>query len=177
MFTALIIVLLLLIGVLLLLFLPIRLVVDTTRDLYQAQWGPAHAGVFFGVDGIRYSLHFPFWRKEGDVGELFRSERRQPPHGSSPRGRTSRRRPAIAPLLRSFHVQRFHWVLDTDDPLWNAWLFPVFHQFRGRGHDVSISFNGRNELELIISNNLYRLLKAVLLQQPTNTQIHEQGHE
>lgn len=178
MLTALIIVLLLLTGVLLvLLFLPIRVVVDTARELYHVQWGPAHAGVFFGEDGIRYRMHLPFWTKEGDVGELLRTQGRKSQPAPSPRVRTTRRRPAIAPLLRSFQVERFRWVLDTDDPLWNAWLFPVFHLFQCRGHDVSISFSGRSELELTISNNLYRLLKAVLLQQPTNTQSHGQGHE
>ena len=96
------------------------------------------------------------------MGDLFRAQRRRARPGPSPRTGPGRRRPAITNLLRSFHVERFRWVFDTGDPLWNAWLFPVLHQFRCRGHDVSISFSGRNELELIISNTLYRLLKAVL---------------
>ncbi len=174
MLTALIILLLLVLGVVLaLLFTPFRLVIDTTRDLYRVQWGPARAGVHVAEDRIRYSVELPFWNREGDVEELFRSGGRKPHRAhalSKQQTRSSRWRPPIKALLRTFRVRRFRWVLDTGDPLWNAWLYPLFHLFRQRGHDVSISFTGRNELELTISNNLYRLLKAVLLSQPTKYQ-------
>ena len=43
-------------------------------------------------------------------------------------------------------------------------------QLRRHGRDLSISFTGRNELQLDISNNAYRLLKAVLLSRNTKHQ-------
>lgn len=170
MLTALLILLLLLHGVLVvLLFLPFRLVIRSARDVYRVQWGPVHAGLYFGEGQVRYRVHLPFWTKEGGLGELLH------PHGGKPRPtrthqqRATRWRPPILALLRTFRVRHFRWVLDTDDPLWNAWLYPLFHLIRQRGHAVSISFIGRNELELVISSNLYRMLKAVLLHRPTKT--------
>lgn len=168
MLTVLIILLLLFLGALsVVLFLPLRLTIDTPREVYRLQWGPVHAGVFFAEDRVRYRLHFPFWTTEGDVSDLIRTNEHGPATVRSRNARTTRRRPSIRALLRSFRVRRFYLVMDTGDPLWNAWLYPLFHFLRRQGRDVSISFTGRNELELIVSNNLYRLLKAVLLHQPT----------
>jgi hypothetical protein len=54
-----------------------------------------------------------------------------------------------------------------------------FSLLRYRGHDVRISFTGEEELLIVLDNNLYRLLKAVLFtstKEPTHER-HEQRHE
>ena len=165
-----IILLILAAAVVILLFTPLVLQIDTRVDLYQVRWGPARAALTLETDELRYRLHVPFWTKEGMLGDLFgpRHERSVEPRRDARMGteRGSQAwRPSVRALLRSFRVRRFHWSLDTDDPLWNAWLFPAFHMMHVRGRDVSISFTGRNELALTIHNNLYRLLMAVLLEQ------------
>jgi hypothetical protein len=178
MLTALLILLLLLHGVLVvLLFLPFRLLIHSAHDVYLVQWGPLHAGLYFAEGHVRYRVHLPFWTKEGGFSELLEPHGRKPRPARPHQRRATRWRPPILTLLRTFRVQHFRWVLDTGDPLWNAWLYPLFHLIRQRGHAVSISFTGRNEVELIMSNNLYRVLKAVLLHRPTKTNDHEQGHE
>ncbi len=174
MYTALLIVLLVLIAACaILLFTPLMLVVDTTRDLYRAQWGPANAWIRFVEERVRYHVHIPFWTKEGDLDDLFRSREWIPERGGTHAGppakevrRTREWRPPVRALLGTFHVRRFRLTIDTGDPLWNAWLYPVLHWFHRRGHAVSISFTGRNELVLTLSNNLYRVIKAVLLSKP-----------
>ena len=175
MLSVLLILLLFLLGVLLLLlFLPIRLVIDTTSETYRLQWGPANASLYFTESEVRYRVHVPFYTRDGTVMGLWterppRSGRIDGRRRGQPRKRRSWRFP-LRELLRTFHVRRFRWVMDTGDPLWNAWLYPAFHLLHRQGRDVSISFIGRNELQLDVSNNLYRLLKTVLLSTPTKQQ-------
>lgn len=66
-------------------------------------------------------------------------------------------------LWRSFHLIRLRVDLDTDDYVWNAYLFPLFRVTNPAGRkDWRINFKGRNELSLIVENRLYRLLYAFI---------------
>lgn len=148
------------------LFVPLVLIIDSERRIYRMKWGPAHMSLISEDGQLRYRLKLPFWRREG---ALMGSLEPSPPRTASektgasvPFRSRSSWRPSLPALIRSFRVRRLHWSLDTGDALWNAWLFPWFHLLRLRGRDVSISFTGRNELELIVENDLYRLLKAML---------------
>lgn len=168
----LILVLLLLAVVVVLLFMPMVLMINTVKDLYRVQWGPAWAALSFREERVHYRLHLPFYTCEGELHALLErpadvhrpAEQHQ--HAPARAKKGSRWRPPLRALLRTFRLRRLHWNWDTGDPLWNAWLFPLFHLLRLRGHEVAISFTGRNELILVVDNNLYRLLKAVLLNQP-----------
>lgn len=94
--------------------------------------------MILGEDGIRYRMHLPFWTKEGDLGDLFRTEvRLTQPKPPTP-ARSMSWRPSIRSLLRTFHVQRFRWVLDTDDPLFS----PVFDS----RHQASEAVTGASRL-------------------------------
>lgn len=171
----LIVVTLLLMLITAILFTPMVLVIRSVKDLYKVQWGPVHAQVWFTEEDPRFRLRAPFWSREGTLHELS-SPAPDPPkapfrdkHGSGKPKRSprSRWRPSPLAILRTFRVRRFHWSWDTGDVLWNAWLFPLFHAARLRGRDVAISFTGRNEIELVLDNNLYRILTAVLLHSST----------
>lgn len=182
---------LLIIGVIAwLLFMPMVLHIDTFTGICMARWGPVRASLQEAEGDLRYRLRAPFYRREGSVFDLpFNSAEKPRPR---PERKPARRKRASGQALRrvnvlrlsrgvfaSFRVRRFRWYLDTGDPLWNAWLFPLFHLWRGRGHDVRISFTRRDGLLLILSNNAFRLLWAVLrayTNQPKQ-QRHEQGHE
>lgn len=65
-------------------------------------------------------------------------------------------------VFRATRVRRFHLVLDTDDVVLNAWLFPVFHLMRLRGMDVEVRFSGGSELAATISHSPARMLWAML---------------
>lgn len=157
----------------LILFTPVVLIINSVTDHYRVQWGPAHAQVWFTEDPIRFRLHIPFWTREGALHELMSGSKDEPTHHRRDstvmkrRSLTSRWRPSVWALLKSFRVRRLRWSLDTGDVLWNAWLYPAFQALHAQGHDLVISFTGRNELELVIDNNLYRVLKVVLLRSTT----------
>jgi len=65
-------------------------------------------------------------------------------------------------ILPTFHVNRFSFHLNTDHVVWNAWLFPVFHMWRLKGHDVALKFFGRSVLVLDIDNSLHRIAGAFI---------------
>ena len=63
-------------------------------------------------------------------------------------------------ILKSFRVRRFRVEIDTDDYVLNAYLFPVFHLLsRGR---LQINFNGRNDIQIEITNRIGRIAWAWL---------------
>lgn len=168
MLTVLLISLVVLMGAcLLLLFLPMRVIIDTTSGTYRLQWGPANASLYFTQNDVRYRVRAPFFTKDEAVSGLWTGSSSERTGRGREQAVGRSWRPSFKELLRTFRVRRFRWVMDTGDPLWNAWLYPAFHLLQRHGHDVSISFIGRNELQLDVSNNLYRLLKTVLLSTPT----------
>lgn len=167
--------LLLLFGtVLAVLFTPMTLTIDTAQERYVVRWGLIHARMVISEDGLGYRLCAPFVRKEGPLfADPSPAKQETPFRMRSPkRHRSSRYGRSVLPILRSFRVRRARSILDTGDVLWNAWLFPLVHLLRMRGHDVQVSFTGNSSLLLVLDNNLYRLLKAVL-----STSTHNQTHD
>lgn len=162
------------------LFTPLRITIDTFQDEISARWGPMTASVTTASGEFRYRFKVPFYRREGTLEDLL--ERRSHAQRESRPRRSVKRRGSghvlqFMPVLRSFHAKRFRWYLDTGDPIWNAWLFPLFHLWHLRGHDVRIAVVGRSGLLLDIENNGYRLMKAVVFNQNPNTNNNEQGRE
>jgi hypothetical protein len=151
-----------------LLFMPLIIQIDTFTEVYLLRWGPVYATVVFTESDARYTINAPFFHREGSLFDLPTSngrKSRSAGHPPSEQTKERRRRPVLPIIQRglgTFRVLRFQWYLDTGDPLWNAWLFPVFHLWRTRGADVRISFTGRTGLVFIAHNNAFRLLKAAL---------------
>ena len=174
--TALLISLSILLGLLLLLlWLPLQLKVDTRRALYLAQYGPwLRARASPDPDSLlRLQLRLFHWKKEWSPMDLQKStagpgretSRKPGPDRKKQIGkRTSATiRPArILGLLKSFRIREFQWELDTGHPAFNAQLFPAFYlagQLWGTTH---LNFEGRNSLVLHLENRPIRMLIAWL---------------
>lgn len=69
---------------------------------------------------------------------------------------------AVWNVLRTGRVRHFRCRLDTDDVMFNAWLFPLLHLWRLRGADVAVRFSGGTELSLALSHTPLRALWAVV---------------
>lgn len=153
-------------GVLLvLLFAPLSLRVDSEQEEAAVSWLGATARLELLNGHLRYRLDAPFVHRSGNVLDLIHARAGAASHPRSPRqGRSTRKDPwrTVRRVLRSFHVRQLQWHLDTGDPLWNAWLYPLFHYGERRGYDVHICFTGRSVLRLHIRNNAFRLLRAAL---------------
>lgn len=108
-----------------------------------------------------------FWKKEWDLWRwLGQARRRKKGDGKARQPKTSRRRSRriswkkMVRILKSFRVRRFRVEIDTDDYVLNAYLFPVFHLLsRGR---LQINFNGRNDIQIEITNRIGRIAWAWL---------------
>ena len=72
----------------------------------------------------------------------------------------------IKRLLQSFKVEEFRLNIDTNDMILNAHLYPLIVWLRNRNMDVGINFNHQFELDLVIQNRVWRILKAILIINP-----------
>ena len=54
--------------------------------------------------------------------------------------------------------------IDTDNYIWNAYLYPVFYWLGGRKNKFpTINFNGQNHIRLVIENRPIRMIYALLV--------------
>ncbi len=157
-----IVLLVLLLIFLLLLLAPFELRLDTISGDCCLRWrGIASVRLSGEVRDPVVRLWLLGWRKkyhllelgggkEEEEGEAKQRERR-PKKGGRPRWLTFR---LIRRLLRTFRVHRLRLLLDTDDYVLNAYLFPIFQGFSKGNRQLTINFSGRNELALTVTNRI-----------------------
>jgi hypothetical protein len=170
--------LLLLIGLLLagvlayLLWAPMVIEIDTRRRWYGVHYGPALDAQLFLEHLADPSLVVRFlrwrWRWPLLTKRILSPTRKADP-STRPSRWTSlfqrRRRltlPKILKLLRTFRVRRFDLLLDTDDYVLNAQLYPVSTFLTFRGWPVTVNFLHQNELTLRIENRMSRIMWALI---------------
>jgi hypothetical protein len=68
----------------------------------------------------------------------------------------------IRRVLASFEVRRFRLILDTDDFILNAYLYPVFVFLSGKNRVLAINFQGRNAVDILVTNRMWRVLWALI---------------
>jgi len=65
-------------------------------------------------------------------------------------------------LIKSFHIKKFYFNLDSDNFMLNSWLYTAFHLADPKHHHWNINFNGRTSISFHAENNLLRILRAML---------------
>jgi hypothetical protein len=148
--------------ILVLLWTPLRLVIDSKRDVYQVEWqyiGSAmliEYGNFLGVQiQILFfkkiiPIEFSF-KKKKEVETTVKKQVRKTP---------SVFRPNFLKIARSFEIKRLKINWDTDDYILNAYLYPITPFLRAENKSFNINFEGKQEVELIIENRLVRIIKS-----------------
>ncbi len=167
---------LLIIGIFLLalllwmLFTPFRLEIDTDARLYRFSLVPFFRARFvtetsppsveLRIFGIRRLLPLTPHPKEPGIEEPAPQKKETvQKKKSGPRMKVTFN--LIKALLRSFHVRRWFFTMDTGDVALNGRLYFWFYLFSIRtGRACSINFTGKNVLILTIENNAFRVLKA-----------------
>ncbi len=165
-------ILLIIIGLLLfvllwLLVMPLTLRVDTWRQDYSLRWqGVGRVALLVHDDELVVWVRIGWWQK--DFFPL-RPSTRKPKPIQQPKLRTKARRSwrqlpwrKVRNILRSFRVRHFRLELDTDDYVWNAFLYPLFYFVNRPGRQLSVNFEGRTNLQLEVENRLIRMLWAFL---------------
>jgi hypothetical protein len=151
-------------GLLFLLFVPIRLELNTRTASYRA-WIAGLAGIelltepemHFRLRMLGFSKDFdPFASKKAHL------KRRR----SGTRRKNARRlhswkwiRKGLQ-VVRSFRLERFYLDVDANDYVANALLVPILARLAGKNVQCRINFNSEIELQILVSNNLARALFA-----------------
>ncbi len=158
----------LLLILVLLLFAPLNLIVNTTNNDYRL-----YCPGIFSVSAIgdrteilimkmRFFFfnynYYPFGPPEGQkklkAGKAEKKKRKR-----------SFKRPTLKQarqLIRSFKVKTFWINLDTGDPVRNAKYYPLFAFLNYRYGGFNINFEGRNELALHMQNRPIYILKSFI---------------
>ncbi|MCF8244976.1 MAG: hypothetical protein K9J37_11640 [Saprospiraceae bacterium] len=155
---------LILLPLVLLLWLPLELEIDTSHALYRVRW----LGIFGfrGVpsdEGWRWFFKVFFWEKEwkpgGGQSLLPKKKRpRKPKRVPSARKVWS----LVKNLFRAIKVKRIRVNWDTGDYVRNAQLYPLFHSLSKRKRQLNINFMGKEELEILLQTRLWHIAGAFL---------------
>lgn len=153
-----------------LLFSPIYFKVewnDANQSVQLHWWGVVRASLFPEMGGWTFRIELPLFTRSWPITRWWPSGKKEPQKkAKSTRKRSWRPKhplQLVRRLWRSFHLIRFQVDVDTDDYVWNAYLFPLFRVTNpANNKDWRINFKGRNELTLIVENRLYRLLYAFI---------------
>lgn len=156
--------------VLLVLLAPLRLEINSVNGIYKMEWWPLAVVRWLpetGLDVVEVQLLF--FRKQIEMSKL--GEKQKPPSSApvkapvgsgKPRKRSEMSVQEIfrlaAGLLKTFRVRQCRIWWDTDDYLINAWLYPLAYLRSNGAVQVSINFQGRRDVVLMVENRLGRVL-------------------
>lgn len=162
----LIILIILLVLITILLLTPIRFKIDSNKNIYLAEWKHLiSAKVLLQNDEPIVQVKSFFWRKEFNLLKIKSS----PSKTTQKKKKVSKQnkskfnfRNKIKPLLKSFQVRKFFINIDTNDYVWNAYLFPVFHFLKNEKRQLHINFQGNVEVLLDIQNRPIRILWVLI---------------
>lgn len=166
--TLLLLLLLVLVGMLL---VRLELYIDTYRQLYRVRWGIAFSARV-DTEGEFPALvaHFGPFRKRWSVLELLKrkTKDKQAEHKAPSKKKTGAKKDKPFPsrlvwaMLKTFRCRQFQMELDTDDFVWNAWLFTPIYLTPALRERVTVNFMGHNGLILQIDNRLWNIGMAAL---------------
>jgi hypothetical protein len=156
-----------------LLLSPLSFTVNTDENLYQIRVGglgqAAIVPAWEKEELILVRGNVWFWRWEfAPVDRLLHPKPKKEKKKSKPGKKKRSRRfslswSAIKKILASFRVHYFQLNFDTNDPVWNAWLYPLVYVMDRKGERLSINFNQYNALRLKVSNRLVFILWALIV--------------
>lgn len=154
---------------LLLLFSPVRLEIDTENEVYLIRYGVFVSGSLAVIDerpAVKLRcLGFTWQRKIEDL--LLRLRKTVTPRVPAVRKRRSgnRRsfkwRKALA-ALRAIDIRKMYVDLDTGNYIRNAWLFPIFFMADKGARKLRINFNGETIVHISMQAVPAKLLWAFL---------------
>lgn len=148
----------------LLLWMPLRLVIDTADDIYKVEWSPLFsAKLMDNDDGLGIQMQILFFKKVLSFEKLFQKSDKPKPAKrplKPPSVWNKHFKPNFKKILLSFDIKRCQVNWDTDDYLLNAYLYPIAFFLRKKGKSLTINFQGKRDIDLIIENRLGRIIKS-----------------
>lgn len=163
--------------VLCLLFAPVVIEINTHNGLYRIGLYGLWGRIYLVDAEIWVELKFARWKKDINIFNLPTTlSLKEGFMVNEGEGEGKKKQPfkpkwkILKELLKSFKIVKLSWTLDTDDYVLNAQLYPLFYLTKNfTNHNISINFQGENGLVLIVKNNAWRVLKAILKTSKTHT--------
>lgn len=146
------------------LLLPVAVEVNSEKEVYRAGVkGLLYIQLLPERDGWKGLLRAGWWKREFRISLPGKGK----PEAKKPGKKTRRFRPATVwrkgrRLLASFRVRRFRLILDTDDFILNAYLYPIFVFLSGRNRLMAINFQGRTSVDILVTNRVWRVVWALI---------------
>lgn len=166
-----VIVLILLLG--LILWSPMLLCVDSTRQQYYFQWqGIGRVDILPLAETLLLRLRIFWWKKDIDLlhPQTWKTKEKEDKKAKAKKKSGRKKSVSIKRIprrlwrvLQSFQVQTFRLHLDTDSVVQNAYLYPVFFALRSPRRDLQIRYDGESLLVLRVRNRIIRMLRAFVL--------------
>lgn len=146
---------------------PLRIKIDTENQLYQVHWKGIAEAILIPLSNdflIRFRVFF--WKKDfyplrQKAKQLEKKEKTKKVKSTKQSSDLNRRFKKGIQLLKSFEVKTFKLNLDTDNYIYNSYLYPVFYFLNKEHRQLKINYQGDLELQLEIENRLYRILIAL----------------
>lgn len=158
-----------------LLFAPVVIEINTHNDMYRVGLYGLWGRIYLVDAEIWVELKFARWKRSINVFNLPTTLSLK--EGFMVNDGEGKNKEPFKPkwkilkeLLKSFKIVKLSWTLDTDDYVLNAQLYPLFYLTKNfTNHNISINFQGENGLVLIVKNNAWRVLKAIIKTSKTHT--------
>jgi len=156
-----IILLIILLFLLMVLFSPVRIIMDTEDDRYLVSYGWFFSGrlmtangepaIRVRIFGFPWSIPFRKFLQQKPEALTSTEETRSIAKQKAKQHKKPMRLPLrkVKALLRAIHVQKLEIDLDTDNFLWNAWLFPVLWLADGKRR-LRTNFNGHTIIRIYL---------------------------
>jgi hypothetical protein len=148
--------------ILVLLWTPLRLVIDSKRDVYQVEWQYICSAMLIEYDNfLGVQIQILFFKKIIPIAFSFKKKKEvKPTVKKQVRKTPSVFRPNFLKILKSFKIKRLKINWDTDDYILDAYLYPITPFLITENKSFNINFEGKQEVELIIENRLVRIIKS-----------------
>lgn len=155
------------IVLLVLLFMPFWLEINTINNVYEVRAGRLFiAGVNVPEEG-RPDVYLKLFgrkiqtKKEKKVAQAEKQKKHAGKRRRIKAPKDMNRR--IIAVLHSFRVKMFFIDIDTGNFIINAWLYPACYVLKQiKGANMNINFAGRSETVVLVQNTAFRIIKAFI---------------
>ena len=162
------IILLLLLFFVYVLVMPISIRIDSHKNHYELNaWYLVSGRIIPHYNDLELRLKVFGFTKSWLLYDLIVSQRKKPK--SRDRKKSTPKNQALGKaylskgisVLRSTKVRQCRITLDTDNYIWNSYLYPIFYFLNKTRHSFSINFQGENAVVLSLENSIGRIIWAI----------------
>lgn len=150
--------------VIIVLISPIRLTIDTITNTYSVRWkGIIQAKLVSENQEPIISLRMFAFKKDFNLLRITNKKKTEKKDKKSKSKKTQRMEfQKMKQLIKTFTIKSFYANLDFDNYILNGYLYPIFCFLKSRNKSLKINYTGLNEIQLIVENRPYKILKAYL---------------